>query len=126
MAGYVQKKRNKLDMCKKSGIKLIILSNNTQTRVKPFADSLGLDFVSDALKPKKDGYDKAVKKLGLDKKNIAAVGDQLLTDIAGGNRCGVMTVLVQPFDTNENFFISLKRKIEKIILFFWKRSKNIS
>ena len=105
-----------LDMCRENGIKLIILSNNTQKRVEPFAKQLGMDFVSDALKPRKYGYEKAVEKLNLKRENIASVGDQLLTDIAGGNRCGVLTILVQPFDTNENIFILMKRQLEKLIM----------
>lgn len=112
-----------LEMCRNKGIKLIILSNNTKKRVEPFAYSLGLDFVSDALKPKREGYEKAAEKLGLKRENIAVVGDQLLTDIAGGNRCGMYTVLVAPFDTRENVLIRFKRQIEKLIMLSWKNKK---
>ena len=112
-----------LDMCRQNGIKLIILSNNTYKRVKPFADSLGLDFVSDALKPKRTGYERAVQKLDTAKENIAVVGDQLLTDIMGGNRCGLKTILVEPFDLKENVFILLKRQIEKLIMLSYKKRR---
>ena len=52
-----------LENMKKSGIKLIIVSNNHPERVKPFADPLGLDYVSDSGKPLKKGYIEAMKRI---------------------------------------------------------------
>ena len=64
---------------KREGIRLIILSNNHFERVKPFADVLGLEFVCDAGKPLPKGYHRAVKALGLERKEVASVGDQIFT-----------------------------------------------
>ena len=40
-----------IDIMKAAGIKLIIVSNNHAPRVTPFAEQLGLDFVSEGKKP---------------------------------------------------------------------------
>ena len=64
---------------KAAGIKLMIVSNNHAPRVKPFAEQLELDFVPEGKKPLTFGYTKAIAKLGLNKKNVAAVGDQIGT-----------------------------------------------
>ena len=57
--------REWLDSMRDEGIKLIIVSNNHPERVRPFADPLGLDFVSDSGKPLRKGYKAAMKKMGL-------------------------------------------------------------
>lgn len=103
------------------GIAMIILSNNSPERVKPFAEALKLPFVANALKPRLTGYQQAIRRLGLPPAQIAAVGDQIFTDIAGGNRCGLYTILVEPFDTNENVFIRLKRAVQRRVLRRYER-----
>ena len=74
-----------LDKMKAAGIRLMIVSNNHAPRVTPFARQLELDFVSEGKKPLTFGYTKAIEKLGLEKKNVAAVGDQIFTDVLGSN-----------------------------------------
>lgn len=67
---------------KKEGIKLCILSNtNKIEKVKRVAKQLELPYINFAKKPFKKGFKKAIKLLELDAKNVAAVGDQIMTDI---------------------------------------------
>ena len=110
--------REWLDKMKKNGIKLIIVSNNNAERVKPFADSLGLDFVSDSGKPLKRGYKAAMKKMGLSSAETAAVGDQLFTDVWGANFAGVKMLYVEPMEPEPKSkrFIRFKRVLEKPFL----------
>ena len=107
-----------LENMKKSGIKLIIVSNNHAERVKPFADSLGLDFVSDSGKPLKKGYVAAMKKMGLSPQETGAVGDQLFTDVWGANFAGVKMLYVEPMELEPKSkrFIRFKRVLEKPFL----------
>lgn len=107
-----------LENMKKSGIKLIIVSNNHPERVKPFADPLGLDYVSDSGKPLKKGYIEAMKRMGLTKKETAAVGDQLFTDIWGAKNAGITSIFVQPMELEGRHkrFIRFKRVLEKPFL----------
>jgi len=103
---------------KKSGIKLMIVSNNRAERVKPFAEMLGLDFVSKGAKPMKKGYVRAMEKMGLSPSETAAVGDQLFTDIWGANFSKVTSIFVQPIEPEgkKERFIRFKRVIEKPFL----------
>lgn len=67
---------------KNQGIKLCILSNtNKIEKVKKVAKELDLQYINFAKKPFKNGFKKAVNLLELDAKNIAAVGDQIMTDV---------------------------------------------
>jgi hypothetical protein len=101
-----------------AGIKLMIVSNNHPERVRPFADPLGLDFVSDSGKPLRRGYKAAMKKMGLKASETAAVGDQLFTDVWGANISGVTMLYVEPMELEPKSkrFIRFKRVLEKPFL----------
>lgn len=103
-----------LEERKKDGIKLMIVSNNYEERVKPFADRLGLDYISFGCKPLTKGYTQACRKMGLSKNQVAAVGDQIYTDILGGNLKGVYTILTVPFELEDTRMFRIKRRLEKI------------
>lgn len=104
-----------LDDMRLGNIKICVVSNNTYDRVKPFCDRIGIEyFVYDALKPRAYGYLKAAEIMGVEKTKTAAIGDQIFTDVLGGNRAGCYTILVEPIDiTTENIFIKFKRLLEK-------------
>ena len=104
-----------LEEMRRLDIKMAVVSNNTQKRVAPLAAKLGLDFTSFACKPMTFGLTRAVKKLGFSKKETAVVGDQIFTDIMGGNLKGMPTVLVEPFHLEHGFFFKLKRKAENVV-----------
>ena len=105
-----------LSYMKDSGIKLTVLSNSKESRVAPFAKKIGLDFISLGLKPLPFGYIRAVKKLGVKRKNAAIVGDQIFTDIIGGNTVGVKTVLLTPIKPEDGWSFKLRRKLEKFLI----------
>ena len=69
-------------------------------------------------------YIKAMDIMGTDRNNTFFVGDQLFTDVWGANRAGIMSVLVKPIDKHEEIQIILKRRLEWIVLFFYKRRKH--
>ncbi|MCL2053690.1 MAG: YqeG family HAD IIIA-type phosphatase [Oscillospiraceae bacterium] len=94
-------------------IKMIILSNNTPERVRPFARVLKLRFVSKGRKPLSSGFKRAIAKLKLPKSQICAVGDQIFTDILGANLAGVKSILVHPFEAEKTLFFKFKRFMEK-------------
>lgn len=105
-----------LELMKKSGIKLIIVSNNHPPRVKPFADMLGLEFVSEGKKPLTKGFREAKAKMGLPKKSIATVGDQIYTDVLGAVLFGIKMLYVEPIEHEKTTFFKVKRKCEKPFL----------
>ena len=63
-----------------------------------------------------------MRRLGTDRGNTLFVGDQLFTDVWGARRAGILSLLVQPIDKKEEIQIVLKRYLEKIVLFFYKRN----
>ena len=101
---------------KKAGIKLIIVSNNKPPRVEPFAQLLELDYVANGRKPLPYGINEAVKKLGFDKSDVAAIGDQIFTDIMGANLAGIRSCFVFPIEPETSLPFRFKRTIEKPLL----------
>lgn len=105
-----------LDLMRQNGIKMTVLSNSKAKRLIPFAEKIGLDFISLGLKPLPFGYCRALKKLGTAKKETAIVGDQLFTDILGGNLVGVKTVLLTPIKLETSLRFRMKRKVERFLI----------
>ena len=105
-----------LDTMRENGIKLTVLSNSTDKRLAPFAAKIGLDYISLGLKPLPFGFYRALKALGTAKGETAIVGDQIFTDILGGNMVGVTTILLTPIKLESSARFKFKRKIEWKIL----------
>lgn len=96
-----------------SGIKLMVLSNSKRFRIQPFAARIGLPFISLGCKPLPTGYLRGVKALGEKRNNVAIVGDQIFTDILGGNAVGVKTILLTPIKPEDGWSFKIRRKLEK-------------
>ncbi len=104
-----------LDKMRGLGIKMRVVSNNTNRRVAPLAAKLGLEFTANGAKPLTFGIARAMRTMGVDKKNTLVVGDQIFTDIIAGNLKGVRTVLVEPFHLEKTWTFRLKRKLESVV-----------
>ena len=107
---------NWLERMKSSDVRLIILSNAMPERMSGFAEKIGLEFVGLGLKPLPFGYFRAAKRMGVKIKDCAIVGDQLFTDILGGNLAGCKTVLVSPVEMENTSFFKFKRGMERRLL----------
>ena len=105
-----------LDALKQANLKILILSNAKAERSILFAEKAGLPLVEKAAKPLKKGFRQATKDLGLPMDKMCIIGDQIFTDIWGGNRSGVYSILVTPINKEESAFIRFKRALEKPIL----------
>lgn len=105
------------------GFDTCLISNNQEPRVQPFADKVGSKYVFDAHKPSTKNYKKAMELMKTEKENTLFVGDQLFTDVWGAKRTGIKSILVKPIHPKEEIQIVLKRYLEKIVLFFYKRSE---
>ena len=68
-----------------------------------------------AKKPLKTGFKKVQDILKEKPENIAVVGDQIFTDVVGGNRCKMFTILVEPIAEKDIWITMLKRPIENKI-----------
>lgn len=94
------------------GIRYAIVSNNNRERVQTFAKGLGVPAYHRACKPLGFALGRVRREFGLSAKEMALVGDQIYTDMLGGNCAGMITVLVEPIDQKETVFFKLKRKLE--------------
>ena len=98
-------------------IKICLVSNNKKERVASFNGEFNLRAVHRACKPLCYKINRIIRELGVDKKEVLFVGDQLLTDIPAGNRSKIRTMLVKPINVSkENNFFKFKRFIEKKVL----------
>ena len=107
---------NWLSVMRDNNIPLIILSNSKEQRVKPFAEGIGLSYISLGLKPLPFGFIKASKRLGMKIRNTAIVGDQIFTDVLGGNCVGLKTVLLTPILLETSAGFKFKRWLERIVI----------
>lgn len=103
-------------MLKEENFKVCIVSNNSRGRVKIFSDMLDIPAIPKAVKPRRKAFRSALDKMGLKPNEAAVVGDQLFTDVLGGNRLGLFTVLVIPVSEREFFGTRIVRKAERWVL----------
>lgn len=101
---------------KEKNFKVIIVSNNIYERAERFAKGVGCGFVCDKNKPSKKPFISALGKINAKAAETAVVGDQLFTDVLGGNRMKMTTILVSPVTEDKEFFVRLKRMAEKPFL----------
>lgn len=98
------------------GIKMYILSNtNKKEKVSTVAKKLEIPYEMFAKKPSRKGFIKVQKELNINPENIAVVGDQIFTDVIGGNRCKMFTILVDPVDKKDYWYTAWKRPLENRI-----------
>lgn len=109
---------------KKHNILVTIVSNNKEGRVKAFSDPLNIPFIFQARKPMAKAFNKALKQMGTTKEDTVVIGDQLLTDVLGGNRSGLHTILVVPVASTDGFVTRFNRVVERRIL-NWFRKKGM-
>lgn len=99
----------------KKDFKIIVFSNNFPKRVSKFGDYYDVDIACLSLKPFSYKYRYILKKYNYKRNEIAAIGDQLLTDIQGGNKIGITTILVNPLSEIDERETWLNRQIEGLI-----------
>ena len=127
---YKDKEPNKklidlFETLKDMDFKIIIFSNALKGRIKPFKDVLNVDCLARANKPYKKNFLKVIKLFNYDLSEVAIIGDQLYTDILGGNKFGIKTILVNPMSSDDMFitrfiYRTLEKRIYKKLM-----SKNI-
>lgn len=98
-----------------SGIPVIIISNNNRERIAPFAERLGVPYIEKSAKPLPNGFLRACRRLGIKPKEAAVIGDQIFTDVVGGNLIGATVFLTAPLGPDTDKFIKAKRRLEKFV-----------
>jgi len=109
-----------------AGITITIVSNNNEQRVASFSKDLDVDFIFKARKPMGKAFKKALKNMNIQAEEAVVVGDQMLTDVFGGNRDGLYTIMVVPVKRTDGFITKFNRIIERRLLNHFKNKGYIS
>lgn len=106
---------------KEKSFEVCIVSNNDFNRGDELAKYFDVPAIWKAVKPRRRAFRKALRIMDLKAAEVAVVGDQVFTDILGGNRLGLYTILVLPINKKEFIGTRFVRQIEKVILFALRR-----
>lgn len=97
--------------------KLCILSNtHNPKKVQDLRYRYNILGIPLAGKPRQKGFKIAQTLVDLPKEKLCIIGDQVFTDIVGGNSFGIMTILVKPISNKEGIFTRIKRPFENRVL----------
>ena len=102
-----------LDTMRRAGVKLTIVSNGAEKRVRPFARKLGLAYLYRSAKPLPFALMVAQRRMGVKRKQMAMVGDQLYADRMAAALYGIPGLMVVPRGPDLGAQVVLKRKWEK-------------
>ncbi|MGN1338071.1 MAG: YqeG family HAD IIIA-type phosphatase [Candidatus Coprovivens sp.] len=91
------------------GFKVIILSNALKHRLRPFKEELNVDTSPLSCKPLSFKYKKIINLYNYKPEEIAAIGDQIYTDIKGANKMNITSILVNPLSKKESIFTKYNR-----------------
>jgi hypothetical protein len=112
-----------LKMLETEGLRACIVSNNWKQRVSSIAEQVELPLVARAAKPRRGAFKRAMKVLGTGKGETVVIGDQLFTDVFGGNMAGLHTILVVPMSDHEAFHTKILRRLERWIMKGWSKGE---
>lgn len=114
----VPSKKNKelFKKLKELGFRVIIFSNSSKRRLRPFKEELEVDVYHRCFKPSPKKFELVLKEYKYNESQVAIIGDQLLTDILGGNRVGITTILVNPISKKDEFITRFNRIKERKII----------
>lgn len=118
-----KKLKDLFDEVKNMGMRPIIISNARKKRVEPFKNELLVDASCRSLKPLKRKYKKILKIYDVKPNEVAAIGDQLITDIFGANRMGFTSILVNPMSSDDLATTKFNRFFERIIIRHYTKRK---
>ena len=108
------------------GMETCLLSNNKEPRVSAFAKEAGsLNYIFKGRKPGVEGYQRAMKLMGTNSSNTIFVGDQLFTDVFGAKRAGIYSILVSRIHPKEEIQIRIKRALESVVLYYYRKNKKM-
>lgn len=110
-----KKLKDLIEDLKDMNFKVLIVSNSPKKRVEPFKNILGVDSAYFSFKPLKMKYQKILRIYRLKPIQVAAIGDQLLTDIYGANKMDFLSILINPVGTSDYALTKINRHIEPFI-----------
>lgn len=112
---------------KENDFKICLVTNNPdKSRIEKVAKELDVPYIRFALKPLSRGFLKAKRIFKMRKlKKMAAVGDQIFTDILGANLLGMCSIYVKPISIKDHLINRIRRPLEEKMVQRAKKKKNI-
>ncbi len=93
-----------------------IISNSRSPQAVKLAEYYQIPAVFRALKPRRKAFLDVLRLLDLQPSAAAMVGDQLFTDVFGGNRLNLFTILTKPLPGKEFIGTTVfSRQLEKMV-----------
>jgi HAD superfamily phosphatase (TIGR01668 family) len=115
--------RHWVEAMKQTGLRLCLVSNTRRRRrLEVISKELGIAYVPKAFKPRRYGLRQALEQLGTAPQQAVMIGDQIFTDVWGGNRMGMRTILVLPMARREFIGTKVSRLLERILLWTYRRA----
>lgn len=108
-------------MLREKGFSITLVSNNTEDRVVKFNEKLKVFALHKSKKPRTRSFQKALELMQLKKEQVVIIGDQIFTDVYGGNRAGIETILVMPVSEKDEWITKIKRGLEKKVIRHYER-----
>jgi HAD superfamily phosphatase (TIGR01668 family) len=97
--------------------KLSVVSNNkTDSYLQLVENILNMPVHGKAAKPSTKMFLRTLQNFGFEAREVAVIGDRVLTDVLGGRRAGMKTVLVWPLKSMNDSWILFCRKLERLLL----------
>ncbi|MGW9129131.1 YqeG family HAD IIIA-type phosphatase [Paenibacillus chitinolyticus] len=117
---------NWLKRLHEADIQVTVVSNNSKERVDRFCSPLDIGFICSARKPTNRAFLQAVRQMNVTIAETVVIGDQLFTDVLGGNRLGFHTILVVPVAQTDGFWTRFNRQLERVALIWMERKGMVS
>ena len=111
-----------LSSVQSAGIKLCVVSNTKRQRAPEFCRKYGIDCITHAKKPFPKGIREALRRYAVEPCQAALVGDQIYTDVLGGNCAGASSILVTPIHLH-NIWLKLRHVAEKPFIYAAKNRR---
>lgn len=111
-----RKTKDLIEKLKDMGFTVLLMSNSNKKRLLPFKEILEVDCAASSKKPFSRKFKKILKDYNYNVNEVAIIGDQLLTDVLGGNKVGITTILINPISSKDHIATKFSRIIEAMII----------
>ena len=111
---------------KEAGIDIFLTSNNTETRVKPYADKLNVEYIFSCRKPLVFKFKKVLKNFKYNRKDCLIIGDQVFTDVLFANRLKIKSILCDNLVSKDQFFTKINKFFDKYIRRYLKKHNKLT
>ncbi|MGM0419622.1 MAG: YqeG family HAD IIIA-type phosphatase [Bacillota bacterium] len=103
-----------VNRAKELEFKITFVSNTLPDRAEKVEDYFDLLAYGYSGKPFTKAFKRALADMKVANNQIAVIGDQIFTDVLGGNRAGFLTILVEPLESKDFILTTIFRLLEKL------------